>query len=207
MTGIIKWIKGNQQVVVILAISGMVVLIMGVIIWARRPVSEPVKSPVQMISDDSQTASSSEVTPIYADIKGAVVSPGMYQLPQNARVFDLINMAGGFTEEAVQDHVNLAQLVVDQAVVYVPTSSEDLATWQEGQGGLTGEKESTSAKVNLNTADLSELQQLNGIGEKKASAIIAYREENGSFKSIDELKKVGGIGEKTFENLKEEIEV
>ncbi|WP_245249715.1 helix-hairpin-helix domain-containing protein [Vagococcus allomyrinae] len=160
------------------------------------------------MSETSQTEISSELLPIYADIKGAVVRPGMYQIPQNARVLDLVNMAGGFTAEAAQNQVNFSQMVEDQMVIYVPTSAEDLSEWQEGQLGVRAEgPATTSTKVNLNKADSSELQQLNGIGEKKAAAIIAYRQENGSFNSVEELKKVSGIGDKIFDNLKDEIEV
>lgn len=208
MESLTRWFREKPQWLMIMVGAGAV-LLMGLIFVARQLRQRDVEEPlIQVMSETSQTEISSELLPIYADIKGAVVRPGMYQIPQNARVLDLVNMAGGFTAEAAQNQVNFSQMVEDQMVIYVPTSAEDLSEWQEGQlGGRAEGPATTSTKVNLNKADSSELQQLNGIGEKKAAAIIAYRQENGSFNSVEELKKVSGIGDKIFDNLKDEIEV
>ncbi len=208
MESLTRWFREKPQWLMIVVGAGAV-LLMGLIFVARQLRERDVEEPlIQVMSETSQTEISSELLPTYADIKGAVVRPGMYQIPQNARVLDLVRMAGGFTAEAAQNQVNFSQMVEDQMVIYVPTSAEDFSEWQEGQLGIRTEgPATTSAKVNLNKADSSELQQLNGIGEKKAAAIIDYRQENGSFNSVEELKKVSGIGDKIFDNLKDEIEV
>lgn len=208
MENVVRWVKQNQQVVILSIIFGIVILIFGGVLFSKQAAPQPTENLTELMSEEPILESSEFVT-VYADIKGAVSKPGMYQIETNARVLDLVNMAGGFTAEAAQDQVNFSQLVEDQMVIYVPTSAEDLQQWQERQivAEIPTKSAAVSAKVNLNTADTATLQQLNGVGEKKAAAIIAYREENGSFKSIDELKKVAGIGDKTFENLKAEIEI
>ncbi len=208
MTNIVRWIKVNQQAAIMLVISSVAVLVMGVIFLGKRETVTQTESSIEKMSEEETTETSGE-TVIYADVKGAVLQPGMYQIGNQARVLDVVNMAGGFTEEADQNQVNFAQIVEDQMVIYIPTSAEDLEQWQERQAGerANGVKQTASSKVNLNTADSLTLQQLNGIGEKKAAAIIAYREEHGSFKTVEDLKKVSGIGDKTVENLKDEIDL
>ena len=149
---------------------------------------------------------------IIVDIKGAVKNPGVYQAEADMRVIDIIDLAGGLSETADADTVNLSQRVADQMVIYIPaigeeadrpiTVAENPLAEQESGNGVTG-----TEKVDINTADAVLLQTLNGIGEKKAALIIAYREENGSFQTIEDIMEVSGIGEKTFEGLKNLITV
>ena len=140
---------------------------------------------------------------ITVDVKGAVKSPGIYDLPVGSRVNDAVLKAGGLTENADSKSLNLAQKISDEALVYVPTK-EEVAN-QESYSNATGNKE--SKKVNLNKASLEELKQVKGLGAKRAQDIIDHRESNGKFKSVDELKKVSGIGAKTIEKLKEYVTV
>ncbi|RSJ05724.1 helix-hairpin-helix domain-containing protein [Streptococcus mitis] len=142
---------------------------------------------------------------ITVDVKGAVKSPGIYDLPVGSRIHDAVQKAGGLTEEADSKSLNLAQKVSDEALVYVPTKGEEAA----GQQAASGTTASTSKekKVNLNKASLEELKQVKGLGGKRAQDIIDYREANGKFKSVDELKKVSGIGAKTIEKLKDYVTV
>ena len=140
---------------------------------------------------------------ITVDVKGAVKSPGIYDLPVGSRVNDAIQKAGGLTDNADSKSLNLAQKISDEALVYVPTK-EEVAN-QESYSNATGNKE--SKKVNLNKASLEELKQVKGLGAKRAQDIIDHRESNGNFKSVDELKKVSGIGAKTIEKLKEYVTV
>ena len=142
---------------------------------------------------------------ITVDVKGAVKSPGIYDLPLGSRVHDAVQKAGGLTEEADSKSLNLAQKVSDEALVYVPTKGEEAASQQVASG--TTPSTSKEKKVNLNKASLEELKQVKGLGGKRAQDIIDHREANGKFKSVDELKKVSGIGAKTIEKLKDYVTV
>ena len=155
--------------------------------------------------DGNQKEEPVEQDMITVDVKGAVKSPGIYDLPVGSRVNDAVQKAGGLTEQADSKSLNLAQKVSDEALVYVPTKGEEAASQQTG----SGEPSSTSKdkKVNLNKASLEELKQVKGLGGKRAQDIIDHRETNGKFKSVDELKKVSGIGAKTIEKLKDYVTV
>ena len=142
---------------------------------------------------------------ITVDVKGAVKSPGIYDLPVGSRVNDAVQKAGGLTEQADSKSLNLAQKVSDEALVYVPTKGEETASQQTASG--TASSTSKEKKVNLNKASLEELKQVKGLGGKRAQDIIDHRESNGKFKSVDELKKVSGIGAKTIEKLKDYVTV
>ena len=141
---------------------------------------------------------------ITVDVKGAVKSPGIYDLPVGSRVNDAVQKAGGLTDQADSKSLNLAQKVSDEALVYVPTKGEE-ASQQSGSGATSST--SKEKKVNLNKASLEELKQVKGLGGKRAQDIIDHREANGKFKSVDELKKVSGIGAKTIEKLKDYVTV
>lgn len=142
---------------------------------------------------------------ITVDVKGAVKSPGIYDLPVGSRVHDAVQKAGGLTEQADSKLLNLAQKVSDEALVYVPSRGEEAASQQTASG--TPPSTSKDKKVNLNKASLEELKQVKGLGGKRAQDIIDHREANGKFKSVDELKKVSGIGAKTIEKLKDYVTV
>lgn len=142
---------------------------------------------------------------ITVDVKGAVKSPGIYNLPVGSRVYDAVQKAGGLTEQADSKSLNLAQKVSDEALVFVPSKGEEGASQQTASG--TPPSTSKDKKVNLNKASLEELKQVKGLGGKRAQDIIDHREANGKFKSVDELKKVSGIGAKTIEKLKDYVTV
>nr|WP_263325661.1 helix-hairpin-helix domain-containing protein [Neobacillus sp. Marseille-Q6967] len=145
---------------------------------------------------------------VMVDVKGQVKKPGVYESRGGERVIDLINRAGGLTENADENQVNLAEHVVDAMVIYIPAKGEEgtaagaSTANVPGSGGTSGQ----SSKINLNKADETELQTLPGIGPAKAAAIIEYRETNGSYKTIEDLKNISGIGDKTFEKLKDLIQ-
>ena len=147
---------------------------------------------------------------IMVDVKGAVHSPGVYLFTTENRIVDAIERAGGYTQEAETTAVNHAQKLQDEMVIYIPKIGEEVEQAVSGQvvsAPATAATESTAAQVDLNSADEAALTTLPGIGPSKAQAIIAYREENGSYKTIDDLKNITGIGDKTFEKLKEFIVV
>ncbi|MGE7605462.1 helix-hairpin-helix domain-containing protein [Peribacillus frigoritolerans] len=148
---------------------------------------------------------------IKVDVKGAVKSPGIFTAQAGDRVIDLISAAGSFTEKADTDKVNFAQIIEDQMVIYVPEVGEEvngnLENIQVGTSGDAVTKGTSGGLVNLNTATQEDLQTLTGIGPSKANAILEYRETVGKFKEVDELKQVTGIGDKTFERLRDSISV
>lgn len=151
---------------------------------------------------------------IFVDICGAVTKPGVYRMPPDSRVYEAVEAAGGLLPEAAGNRVNQAQPLSDGQQIYVPTKEEaEKAGTVPAEGAFpeikAGENSpvSENGKVNLNTADAAALQTLSGIGESKAQAILAYREEHGGFSSIEELMDVPGIKENTFLKIKEKIAV
>ena len=139
---------------------------------------------------------------IIVEIKGEVKNPDVYEIDDGSIIRDLINMAGGLTEEANIDGINRAEKLRANQLIVIPNkdSTNNIII---SNSILTGD--SSKGIININTATLSELQNINGIGEVKAQSIIDYREKNGGFKSIEEIKNVDGIGSKTFEKIKDQI--
>ena len=146
--------------------------------------------------------STTQETVIFVDIKGEVKNPGVYQMKVGDRVKDALEAAGGLTEEADSQKVNLAKRLEDQMVIVVPKVGEEA---EEIPAGATSKEEAKEGKVNINTATVEELKTLKGVGEKKAEAIIEYRKKNGSFQTKEDLMKVRGIGKKLFESFQERI--
>lgn len=144
-----------------------------------------------------------EITSIIVDVKGEVKKPGVYEVSPSSRVNDVIQLAGGFTKEADENQINLAQKVEDEMVIIIPKIGDEKATISSTVSSA-GVDES---KVNINQATKEELETLPGIGPAKAQAILDFREENGHFKEVEDLLQVNGIGEKTLENLQEHIAV
>ena len=148
-------------------------------------------------SDKSNEISQAETEDrlVTVDVKGAVKKPGVYQLQSNSRVHDALEKAGGLTDEADLKSVNQAQKLSDEAVVYVAKVGENAVdvTASAPASATSGTNQTKSALVNLNTATEADFQTISGIGQKRAQDIIAYREANGRFKSVDELKNVSGI--------------
>lgn len=167
---------------------------------------------------------------IYVDVCGAVVNPGVYELSSDSRVFQAIEKAGGYLPGAAASYLNRARSLSDGQQIYVPTQEEvdsqtiPLTQDETAQDGVvqegtaqTGTAADNTAngtgttlagqRINLNTADVSQLSTLTGVGESKALAIIAYREENGPFTSIEDIMNVPGIKEGTYEKIKDKIAI
>lgn len=171
--------------------------------------SEDKNSDSGQLSVTPQAASQTQEF-IYVDICGAVVNPGVYELDSDSRVFQVIEAAGGFLPEASSSSVNQAQSVTDGQQIYVPTEQEVEDGTYSTQAATTQSSESASSDsgmVNINTADADTLKTLSGIGDAKAQAIIAYRNENGAFGSIEDIMQVPGIKESTYASIKDKIAV
>ena len=172
---------------------------------------------------------------IKVDIKGAVKNPGVYEVEENSRVSDVINISGGLTSEADTSVINLSKNVIDEMVIIIYTKDE-INEMKEGSTSIkyiekecvcpklendaciedkidnipnnennSNDKNEANGKVSLNNATLDDLMTLDGIGEKKAQAIIDYRNKNNGFKTIEELLEVDGIGSTTYEKIKDRL--
>lgn len=142
----------------------------------------------------------------YVHVCGEVVVPGVYEVEEGSRVWDVIKIAGGMTEHAAPDYINLAQILVDGEKVVVPSSDEveGFPESETAKGQVSG---TGKTLVNINTASLEELMTLSGIGKSKAESIISYREMNGPFAKIEDIMKISGIKEAAFEKIKKDIDV
>lgn len=178
-----------------------------------RPASDPG------LSENLASAGQQETKPlIYVHICGAVKEPGVYELEEGSRVFQAVETAGGFSEDAAADYLNMADLVADGMKLAVPTREEvenGDAGSAYGPGALTGGGGSAgqgiyggaAARVNINTAGREELMTLKGIGEARAEDIIRYRENNGKFQKIEDIMNVSGIKDAAFEKIRDDITV
>lgn len=146
---------------------------------------------------------------IIVEIKGEVEKPDVYQLEEGSIIKDLIDMAGGVTEEADLSRINRAEELLNHELIIIGNINDETESSVVQNNSTYSSNGNNSDKgntlININTADLEQLKEITGIGNIKAQSIIDYREANGGFKSLEELKNVDGIGDKTFEKIKEQI--
>lgn len=199
----------------VLSIIGGVLAVIVIILVGRGMMASSTKEKV-MVTNAVNTTRIEETTTMmpqncYVDIKGEVLHPGVYEFSCESRVQEVIKKAGGFTEEADETKINLAQKITDQMQMIVP----NLHSKQEGgvtegnseKGNLSNTTPSNSKQgtVNINTATLEELQTIKGIGKKKAEAILQYRKEHGAFRTKEDLLQVKGIGKKALEAIESQV--
>lgn len=151
--------------------------------------------------ESNYTSQENKIIKVY--IAGEIKKPGVYSLCEGDRVIKLVEAAGGFTDRADISSINLAMKLRDEDYIKVP----EKVLISQGSGTNSTGTALQNQKINLNTADKEQLKTLPRIGDAMAQRIIDYREKNGLFKRIEDLKKVSGIGEKVFENLKDKITV
>jgi len=176
--------------------------------WFGRTSSAPVtvETPAAMASSQkstsSQLQSSDSTTSVgkagFVHLKGAVKKPGLYPVTENTRWDAVVKAAGGLLPDADLSQVNLAKFASDQETLNIPVVGQaPVAPGQTSSGAASA----SGGRIDLNHATAEQLQTLNGVGPKKAQDIIAYRDAHGGFKTLDELKSVPGIGEKTFQKF------
>lgn len=159
----------------------------------------PSQAPLSQGGTESGQAAPAEADrQICVHVCGQVCRPGVVMLPEGSRAWEAVEAAGGLSDEASQEAVNLAAVLRDGEKLYIPAMGETAAKGAgEADGGL----------VNLNTADAGRLQTLPGIGESRAADILSYREKNGVFRSVEEIMRVPGIKESTYEKIRDLITV
>ncbi|MCI8832649.1 MAG: hypothetical protein HFJ19_00340 [Clostridia bacterium] len=145
-------------------------------------------------------------------VQSAVEKEGIVRIREGSRIIDAIEAAGGMSDEINLDMINLAYTLKDGQKIYVPKISDAERVFKEGEDSNivivdkgTEKDSSSSTKININTANISQLESISGIGESTANKIIEYREKNGKFKTIEDIKNVSGIGEIKYENIKDYI--
>ena len=168
-----------------------------------------------------------EVTKIKVDIKGCIVSPDVYEVDSNSRVIDIINIAGGTTEDADTDNINLSKKVSDEDVIIIYSREElennkksyeekiDYCTTDNNSACATNvvtfddnnKEDTNSTIININTATVEDFMKLSGIGEAKAKAIVEYRNSIGSFSKVEDIKNVTGIGDSIFDKIKDYLTI
>lgn len=214
MTTVKEWLREYWYLGLVVAAVGLFFL------WqARQPAPVPVEEAmVSSVSSQSSASTASSMAAStsappkkgYVHIKGAVTKPGVYPVMATTRWVDVVAQAGGLAANADVSQVNLAQLAVDQESLYIPKAGEEVPaaiTPASGSTAAAATGSTAGTLVNLNTATETELQTLSGVGPKKAADIIAYRDQNGGFKTVEDLKNVSGIGDKTFERLAPSVTV
>ena len=168
--------------------------------------------------DDEEKEEVNDNKKVIVDIKGSVVNPGVYEVDRTSRVMDVISLAGGLLEDADTSLINLAKVVSDEMTIIIYSKEEVSSDKEEClcdcpliNNDACIKEEDTKVEednyVNINTCSKEELMSINGIGEAKAKAIIDYREKNGNFNTIEDIRNVSGIGDALFEKIKAYITV
>lgn len=193
-------------------IVGMIVLMKSISSTeiSEEEIQQPAETSEVALQKEEETEESAAQN-IKVDVKGAVKYGGVYDAQQGERVHDVLKHAE-VLPNADLEAVNLSQEVRDALVIYIPFKGEvktDKYTLYQNTGGHpeSNSGSNVQSKININQAEQSELEEIPGIGPKKAQDIIKYRTDNGGFKAIEEIKEIRGIGDKTYESLKEYIEV
>jgi competence protein ComEA len=162
--------------------------------------------------DDQGTETSSDV--VICDVSGAVKTPKVVELKKGSRISDAIDAAGGLTKTADISNINRAAIVNDGDKILIPEEGKPQTDTQVNSGQTIRSSNTdnshtesglTSGKISINNADSTQLQTINGVGPVTADKIIAFREQNGGFTKIEQLKEISGIGDKTFEKMKDQV--
>lgn len=231
-----RYLKMYWKQIAFFSVIGFILILGGYLYYDNNSIST---SSVKKLSVDKKQDIKDDLSTVFVDVKGAVNSPGVYELDEGKRVIDAINLAGGLTDKADTININLSKKLTDEMYVIIYTKDEIYNYKQNNESvndikcasmecvcpdvsndacinsASTGNSSSSSedgnkvtdddSKVSINSATKEELMKLEGIGEVKAEAIIKYRQENGSFKSVEELKNVSGIGDAVYDKIKDNI--
>jgi competence protein ComEA len=204
---------GRMHLGVICALLVLGLMAAGWLLLHARPVA--VASPGDVVTVATPIQSSASATPsmaktaskIVVHVLGAVRDPGLVRLPENSRVQDAIDAAGGLTRQAEPGELNLAQLLSDGQQVLIGTAHHPAGEVREQPGSGTGSGAAAKGALDLNRASESQLEELPEVGPVTAQAILAWRQEHGRFTRIEELQEVDGIGPKTYAQIAPHVRV
>lgn len=187
----------------------VIIVIGGVIYYNHCRENNSINENTKEIYYETKEKEEEQENFIVIHITGEIKTPGIIKIKENSRLADAIEAAGGLTENADINKINLAYIISDGQKIYIPNindKTEDYVNSEAGNGVIIENMESNNKKlVNINTATQAELETLTGIGASTALKIINYRKENGKFKNIEEIKNVSGIGEAKYEVIKNNI--
>lgn len=164
----------------------------------RQTTAEGQETTEAVIETTAETEWPEKAT-IFVHVCGAVVNPGVYELPVGSRAYEALAMAGGATDTAAVYTVNLAEELTDEQQLYIPEEGETMVSASVGVEGVS--------RINLNTATKEQLMSLHGIGDAKAEAIVKYRKKIGGFTSVEQIMEVEGIKEAGYEKIKDDITI
>ena len=192
----------HQEKITVIFLLIVIIIGLGIILYKNINIEENITINPSINSSENNSTIKIEIPPVIIHIAGAVKSPGVYQLKSTDRISDAVKIAGGTIEEANLDAINLAALLKDGQKIIIPYKIPNRPDEENKENMYSF---STVDKVNINTANASTLQILPGIGPVLSERIIEYRNQNGLFGIIDDIKDVSGIGEKKFEGIKDLI--
>ena len=197
-------LKNNKKIIIII---GVIILII-ISIYVLTKIDEynyEENNYEEYFTEEENIIKEEAKKVIVVHIIGEINKPGIVELEEGARVIDAIKKAGGTTEKADLAQINLAYILKDGQKIYIPNTEDNDKKIEYNTANI--ENNIKEEKININTADEDELQRLPGVGASTAAKIIKYREENGSFRKIEDIQNVKGIGEAKYNDLKEQIEV
>lgn len=197
-------LKNNKKIIIII---GVIILII-ISIYVLTKIDEynyEENNYEEYFAEEENIIKEEAKKVIVVHIIGEINKPGIVELEEGARVIDAIKKAGGTTEKADLAQINLAYILKDGQKIYIPNTEDNNKKIEYNTANI--ENNIKEEKININTADEDELQRLPGVGASTAAKIIKYREENGSFRKIEDIQNVKGIGEAKYNDLKEQIEV
>lgn len=199
LLSILDYFKKNYLSIIAIAIgiSGIILTI-----CLNIKTEDPILDDNQVSDMEVSTQEESEVNElIRVDVKGEVNNPGVYEMDTGSIILDAINKAGGLTKKGSTSDINLSKALENEMVITVLAKSDSKSVSNKTSNNSV----KANSKVSINTGTLSDLMTLSGIGEAKAKSIISYREKNGLFKTIEDIKNVTGIGDALFAKIKEDI--
>lgn len=234
------FLKKYYKIMIIIFL--LIIIFLGLLFKSKFKSEEKIEVDNTNVLENNEVVEQEIVNKYKVEIKGNVVSPGVYELDENSRVIDVVNLAGGFLEDANTSLINLSKKISDEMVIIVYSNEqieelkkENIITEyvyieseckcpdtindacineyeeynnKENSSESDNVAENTKTdKISINKATLEELQTITGIGLTKAKNIIEYRNTNGDFKSIEDIKNVSGIGDSTFEKIKDQITI
>lgn len=208
----------NKKTIIAVLLSFIVIISIYYFFIKEKEYTE-INTNLSILKEEEEYTKEENKNKIIIYITGAVANEGIYELDENSRIADAIDKAGGITEEANINNINLAFVLEDGVKIYIPKKGDNSNEIKDDTNTYISKRSdnielaqstknnNTNNKVNINTANQTELETLPGIGASIATKIISYRNKNGKFINIEDIKKVNGIGESKYEKIKDLIKV